>query len=48
MKKRDKIFVVFALYFWFAVGLFFFNSFLFAILPAAGMVWFFLGGKKHV
>lgn len=48
MKKNDKVFVILASYFWFVMGVFFFDTFLFIILPLAATAWLFVGGKKHV
>lgn len=48
MKIKDKIFVVFGLYFWCAVGLFFTGSLFYLVFPAVGIVWLFIGGKKNV
>jgi len=48
MKKSDKLYVIFACYFWFVMSVLFFDTYLFIVLPLAATVWLFIGGKKHV
>jgi hypothetical protein len=48
MKKKDRVLVFLSSFFWAVVGLFFTGSFLFFLIPVLGVIYVFIGGKKHV
>jgi hypothetical protein len=48
MRKKDRILVALSSFFWAVVGLFFTGSFLFFLIPLAGVIYAVLGGRKHV
>jgi hypothetical protein len=48
MRTKDRILVALSSFFWAVVGLFFTGSFLFFLIPLAGIIYAVLGGRKHV
>ena len=48
MKLFDRLLVFFMTVFWFVVVVFFFRFYWLAILPGLGLIFVFIGGRKHV
>jgi len=47
MKLKERLFLLFSLYFWAVLLFWFFGSLFFFVLPVSGVFYLFLGGKKH-
>ncbi len=48
MRTKDRILVALSSFFYATVGLFFTGSFLFFLIPLAGVAYAMFGGRKHV
>jgi hypothetical protein len=46
MKTKDRILVLLSTFFWAMLGLFFFGTALFYVLPIIALFYVFLGGKR--
>jgi len=48
MTKKDRLMVFLSSYMFGVLGLFFFGSFLFFLIPLAALIYVLIGGRKHV
>lgn len=48
MTRKDRVMIFLSSYFLGVLGLFFFGTFLFFLIPLSAFIYLLIGGKKHV